>query len=119
MVRRPMMSHRIPIITSWYMKNMMDVYRTLTNKPTAKIKPKTTHGSIKNVFFLRAPTISNVEIRIVMHKFIAKMILTMLWSTMSINIVFHSTFKVKIKINEIIDKTMPNIPVNNVPVFNE
>lgn len=51
MVRRPMMSHRIPIITSWYMKNMMDVYRTLTNKPTAKIKPKTTHGSIKNVFF--------------------------------------------------------------------
>lgn len=29
----------------------MDVYRTLTNKPTANIKPRITHGSIINVFF--------------------------------------------------------------------
>lgn len=46
-----MTSHRIPFIAAWFTKNIIDVYRTLTNRPTANIKPRITHGSIINVFF--------------------------------------------------------------------
>lgn len=98
---------------------MIDVYRMLTNRLTTNIRPRTTHGSIINVFLLRAPIMSSVEIKIVMHRFIAKMILTILWSSASIIIIFHSTFRVKIRISEMIDRMMHNIPVSNVPAFSE
>lgn len=49
---------------------------------------------------LKAPIMSSVEIKMVMQRLIAKMIFTAVLSRMSMIIVFHSTFAVKIRIKE-------------------
>jgi len=90
---------------------------------------------------LKAPIMSSVEIRMVMQRLIAKIIFTVVLSRMSMIIVFHSTFAVKIRIKEMIASTcmtnlrnikshnlkntrtivltIPHTPLKIVPVFRE